>query len=565
MKYIIFFIGFLTAVTAVAQEYPQDMEKPLDIPLLLSGTFGELRGNHFHSGLDIKTQGREGLKVYSAANGYVSRIKISHGGYGKALYITHPNGYTTVYGHLKKFSPKIERFIKARQYKKESYTIQVYPKTTDLKINQGELIAYSGNTGGSHGAHLHYEIRKTKGAIPHNPMLFGIDIKDTQKPIIKSILIYPISENTQINQSNDVVQANLNQKKIGSFTTDPVIAFGKIGIAVNTYDKQDGSYNWNGIYNIKLLMNGNLIYESEIDKFSFGETHYINLLLDYKRYKKFKEYNQRLFVLPNNKLSIYKNVVDNGYITIDEEKDYQITVIVSDFKGNESTIKIPIKGQDLPLINHVEKEKVTSNYFDRTQVNYITGSTFTATFDKYTFYNNFYFDYTEKDGIVTLHNNTIPLRKRFTINFDVSNYSETERKHLYVAQANRKGNYYYLSTKKKGDIFSAKSKNLGKFKLDKDTTKPTVKPLNFVQGKWLSNYKQLIVKIKDNKSGIKYYRATINGKWILMEYESKKGTLTYNFSDGITKSGKQNLKITVTDNANNKVIYNTYFYRKEKK
>ena len=562
-KIILVFICLFTLPTN-AQNYPQDMGKPLDIPLLLAGTFGELRGNHFHSGLDIKTKGVEGIKVKSAYEGYVSRIKISHGGYGKALYITHPNGYTTVYGHLKKFAPKIEKYIKARQYKKESYTIQVYPTATALTVSKGELIAYSGNTGGSHGAHLHYEIRKTKGAIPHNPMLFGIDIKDTQKPIVKSVHIYPLSEDAQINQSNAVVQANLSQKKIGDFTADPIHAYGKIGIGINTYDKQDGSYNWNGVYNIKVLLNGTRIYEQEVDKISFGEMHYINLLLDYKRYIKYKAYDQRLFVLPNNKLSIYKHTATDGVITIDEEKNYQVTVLISDFKGNTTMVKIPIVGQDLPLINKVEAEKVTPNYFDRNNVNYIKGDHFTATFDKNTFYDNLYFDYTENDSLVRLHYNTVPLRKRFTINFDVSHYTDGQRKHMYIAQANRKGNFYYLNTKKKGAIFSARSRTLGTFKLDKDTIKPTVKPLNFAQGKWLSNYRQLIVKIKDDKSGIKYYRATINGKWILMEYESKKGTLTYNFSDNKTHSGKQNLKIIVLDNADNKVIYNTYFYRKEK-
>lgn len=565
MKYLLFiFVSFFTLTGLNAQEYPQDMSKPLDIPILLSGTFGELRGDHFHSGLDIKTQSREGLKVYSAYQGYVSRIKISHGGYGKALYITHPNGYTTVYGHLKKFSPTIEKYIKSRQYKKESFTIQVYPSASDLIIKKGELIAYSGNTGSSHGAHLHYEIRKTKGAIPHNPMLFGIEVKDTQKPIVKGVYIYPISEESQINQSDTVVQTNLKQHNLGSFTAEPVQAFGKIGIGINTYDKQDGSYNWNGVYNIKLLSNGTKIYEQEVEKFSFGESHYIKLLLDYERYIKYHDYIQRLFIEPVNKLSIYKNNINNGFITIDEEKDYQISIEVCDFKNNKTVINIPIVGKNLALKNECKKEKITAHYFDRTNVNYITEDDFTVTFDKYTFYKNFYFDYTENNGIITLHNNTIPLRKKFTLNIDVSKYSAEQRKHMYIAQANKKGNYYYKNTKKRETKFSTKSKYLGKFKLDIDSIKPTVKAINFAQGKWLSNYKELIVKIKDDKSGINYYRATINGKWILMEYESKKGTLTYNFSDHKTKSGKQNLKIVVLDNAGNKTIYNTYFYRKEK-
>ena len=168
--------------------YPKDyFVKPLDIPLILSGTFGELRSNHFHSGLDIKTQQREGLNVYASAEGYVSRIKISHWGYGKALYITHPNGYTTVYGHLKKFSPTIEAYVKRHQYEKEKFQIQLFPKEDELKVTKKQVVALSGNSGGSGGPHLHYEIRDAN-ARPTNPMLFGIEIKDTKAPQIRAAI-----------------------------------------------------------------------------------------------------------------------------------------------------------------------------------------------------------------------------------------------------------------------------------------------------------------------------------------------------------------------------------------
>ena len=183
MKKILFF--FLLSTSLYSQsEYPQDyFRNPLDITLVLSGTFAELRSDHFHSGLDIKTQRKTGLKVYTASMGYVSRIKISHYGYGKALYVTHPNGYTTVYGHLKKFSPRIEAYIKDCQYEKESYEVEVFPNNTELLVDTDEVIAYSGNTGGSGGPHLHFEIRDNAER-PINPMLFGSDTKDSKKPFI---------------------------------------------------------------------------------------------------------------------------------------------------------------------------------------------------------------------------------------------------------------------------------------------------------------------------------------------------------------------------------------------
>jgi murein DD-endopeptidase MepM/ murein hydrolase activator NlpD len=186
----LFFLSlFVTSFCFSQVEYPQDYFKnPLDVTLVLAGTFGELRTNHFHSGLDIKTQQREGLNVYAAADGYVSRIKISEFGYGKAIYITHPNGYTTVYGHLQSFAPKLETYIKACQYQKETYEIEVFPTADELKVSQGEIIAYSGNTGGSGGPHLHFEIRD-KEERPMNPMLFGIDIQDSKVPTVSDVYL----------------------------------------------------------------------------------------------------------------------------------------------------------------------------------------------------------------------------------------------------------------------------------------------------------------------------------------------------------------------------------------
>ena len=199
MKASLFLLLLVANFCNSQSPYPQNyFSSPLDITLVLSGTFAELRSNHFHSGLDIKTQGKEGFKTYAAAEGYISRIKISRYGYGKALYVTHPNGYTTVYAHLQKFAPKIEAYVKEEQYKKESFELELFPKAEDLKISAKEVIAYTGNTGGSGGPHLHFEIRD-KQEQPMNPMLFGLDIKDTTKPVIYDVFAYPLSEDSHIN------------------------------------------------------------------------------------------------------------------------------------------------------------------------------------------------------------------------------------------------------------------------------------------------------------------------------------------------------------------------------
>jgi murein DD-endopeptidase MepM/ murein hydrolase activator NlpD len=200
-----FLLLFLISVSVYAQsEYPQDyFRNPLDIPIVLSGTFGELRSSHFHSGLDIKTKQQEGLRVYAAAEGYVSRIKISHFGYGKALYITHPNGYTTVYGHLQKLSDRLERYIKNCQYDKESFEVEVFPTPDELPVEKNEIVAYSGNTGGSGGPHLHFEVRDNAER-PLNPMLFGITAKDSKAPLVLGVYAYPKDDKAVINGKTSV-------------------------------------------------------------------------------------------------------------------------------------------------------------------------------------------------------------------------------------------------------------------------------------------------------------------------------------------------------------------------
>jgi hypothetical protein len=280
-------IPFLLCISfSIAQNsYPQDyFQSPLEIPLILSGTFAELRSNHFHAGLDIKTQQRAGLKVMAAASGFVSRIKVSHFGYGKALYITHPNGYTSVYAHLQNYNPEIDAYIKQRQYKNESYEIELFPKAGELLVNKGDIVAYSGNTGGSGGPHLHFEIRN-KQEHPMNPMLFGLDIKDSVKPIVSALYVYPIGEGSYVNKSNTKQKLRLIPIESGDYVAENIEAYGKIGFAIGSTDRQNLAANKNGVYKVESFYNGNKNFEIDFRKFSFAESNHINRLIDYEIFK----------------------------------------------------------------------------------------------------------------------------------------------------------------------------------------------------------------------------------------------------------------------------------------
>ena len=570
MRKIIYILIVFYHFAAIAQgdisvrpTYPSSyFDDPLDIPLVLSGTFGELRSDHFHAGLDLKTQQKEGLNVIAAAAGYISRIKISHWGYGKAIYITHPNGFTTVYAHLQKFNKRIESYIKKQQYKKESFEIQVFPSPKALPIKKNEIIALSGSTGGFVGPHLHFEIRDTKTEKPINPMLFGIQVSDGKKPRINTLIGYPLDKNSQINSIGIPSQISLINSKNGELQAKKIYAFGKIGFGINAFDQLDGAYNKNGLYSLTMLVNGLKVHEFNATTFSFSESKYINLLIDYERFKKLKQRIQKCFIEPSNKLSLYSKSLNKGFLNIEDGLNYKVEIIAKDFKGNQQKVTIPIVGKkDTILVTN--NSKITPFKIDKTLFNKFQQNGVTVAFPKYTFYNNFYLDFEVKDALVKVHTPTIPLDKRYTLTFDVSGYSEEEKKQLYIAYILDNGKSSYENTVKKDLTFYTSTKKLGDFMLLSDTINPKVRLQNFKDEQWLTHFKTLKLKISDNESGIKSYRGEIDGEWILLEYNVKNGVLTYNFNDKIFTSAKHTLKVIVEDNVGNLSTLNATFFRKK--
>jgi len=554
---------FVCNLSIAQTNYPQDyFRNPLDIPIVLSGTFGELRTNHFHSGLDIKTQQVEGKKVYAAAQGFVSRIKITHWGYGKALYITHPNGYTSVYGHLQKFSQKIEVYVKKKQYQKESFEIELFPKAEELQIGKDEIVAYSGNSGGSGGPHLHFEIRD-KSAKPINPMFFGIDVKDTNEPSIKDIYAYPIDAGSHVNKSVKRTKLRLIPLQNGDYTVESIEAFGRIGFGLHTTDRQDLAANNNGVYNIQTFLNGNKNFEIVFNKFSFSESKHLNRLIDYELFSKNRDRIQKLFIERNNPLSIYKNVHENGYLNIMDSTSYVYKIKVKDFKDNDVLITIPIRGK---LENELEPNYIeTTPYFivhDQPKT-YSEGNA-TVYFPANTFYDDVYINFDVSGDTLKIHKPEIPALRNFVITYDISKYNDSDKPKLFVAKVSGSKKKYlsYIYSTKKEDKLTARTKTLGDYILASDVEKPEIKPLNFDDGKWLSNYRYLKVKLSDDLSGINNYRATVNGKWILMEFDAKKQILTHDFNDNVVTDTKNNLKIIVTDNVGNSATFEATFFRK---
>ena len=559
----IFLLFFLFTFSVISQNpYPQDyFSSPLDIPIILSGTFAELRSNHFHAGLDIKTQQVQGQNVLAIADGYISRIKIAHYGYGKAIYITHPNGYTSVYAHLQKFSPEIESYIKKLQYERESFEIEIFPTPTELPVLNTQLIAYSGNTGSSGGPHLHFEIRDNDER-PINPLLFGIDVQDKTKPLVSNVYAYPISKDAHINGSVKKQKLRLIPQKDGDYKVEKITAFGKIGFAVETIDRQDLAANKNGVYNIKSLFNGLPNFEIDFRRFSFSETNHINRLVDYELYKNEKDKLQKLFIEANNPLSLYNNSIDDGYITVEDSTASVYKIEIRDFKDNVTSVDLEIKGLNTTPTDSLNL-KITPHYILANQENILEKDNIKVSFPRESFYDNFFIDFKVENDTLVLHEPIIPLKKYFSITFNLEQYNAEDLNQFYIARLVGWNDFpSYSNTIKKGNTFTTRTKNLGTYVIAKDTDAPTIVPIRFKDGAWLSKYRYLKLKINDKTTGISNYRATINDQWVLMEYDYKTKLLTYDFNDAVSTETKNNLKVIVTDNVGNSTTFEATFYRK---
>jgi len=563
MRCNFFLVLFLIALQLPAQKkYPQDtFRPPLEIPLVLAGTFGELRSNHFHSGMDIKTQQREGLPVFAIGDGTVTRIKVSHWGYGKALYIAHPNGYTSVYAHLKKFGPEIEEYVKKVQYEKQSYEVEMFPDYGELKVTQDSTIAYSGNTGSSAGPHLHFEIRNSVSGKPTNPLLYGYDVRDATDPTLSGLYGYPLSEGALINQSAEKIQLNYTKQKDGSFLADKVTAVGTIGFGINSFDRLDMAANKNGVYAIKQTVNGRVYSELDFESFSFGETRYINTLIDYAHFYDNRQRIQKCFREPYNHLSIYKSLYNDGKIKVEEGMSYNVELLISDVAGNTTKLIIPIEGKrEEEKISKIDK--TTENFVIADKPNNFDLGAAKVYFPASTFYEDFFINLEKGSDTITIHDNSVAAHRNFTISFDPSKYSAEDRKQMFIAHLDSKSRPSYSKTYKRDGSFTTRTRTLGTYTLVKDSIAPEIKPKNFKEKQWLSNYSYLSLTISDDLSGIDSYTATLNGKWILMEYEPKTNTITYDFGDNITNETECDLKVTVKDNVGNSTTYTATFFRK---
>ena len=561
MRFYYLLFNVLLFTNVISQN---SVDYPLDIPIILSGTFGELRPNHFHAGIDIKTQGIEGLNVYSIADGYISRIQITHGGNGKALYIKHDNGQSSVYAHLKKFSKKIEKIVKKVQYSKESYTVKIFPKKNEYRITAKEIIGLSGNTGRSTGPHLHYELRDNKDR-PINPMKYKFyKVKDTIPPVISGLYFKNFTKNISGIKYNEASFSKLKIKKINNslFRSDTLKISGLIGFGVNSYDRMNNTWNKMGLSEIITSENGIKKFDMNLNKFSYEEWRHINNFIDYSTYKKSKFRVQKLYIEENNPLSMYNKELGDGILNINDTNPYVLySIKLYDYNNNFTEILIPIMWVKNRK-NHIKDQTLKYSYnIERDSIYKIDLKNSTLEISKNTFYHNTKLQIFHIDNVLHLDKDTIPLLKPITIKFNLNRYNDSIIDKLYVANGNT-----FVSNKLKEKKIIAKTSVLGDFHIKIDTKAPELNILNLKEDQWASKMKKIKIKVSDYDSGIKKYDAWINNRWILLEFNPSTGILSYDFNDNIINdSARNDLLVKIEDNCGNISELSRTFFRKLKR
>ncbi len=564
-KLLIFFLFYVANLSAQREKYPQ-YPNPVKIPVSLSATFGELRSNAFHAGVDIRTQGVEGKEVFAVADGYVSRIGVSPYGYGKVIYITHNDGFTSVYAHLSKFNKTITDFVRGKQYDDKSFSQNIILDKNKFPIKKGDYLGLTGNSGSSGGPHLHYEIRYTKTQEPVNPMYFGLKIKDTKKPFIKGLAIYPL-ENSVVNNADTAIHLKVVSQDNKYHIENPEFKVnGNIAFGINVYDQADGSANKNGVYSIELYADNELIFSIISDKYSYDETRYINSLIDYSYYMKNNERFIRTEIDKLNKLdNLYKT--RNGVVNVDEYDTIKMKYVVKDYNNNKSVLNFTLVGCE--SVDLEEKPILPRSYYriydgESTEI-YLDA--FEAEIPKLAFYRDVELKTSRIDTITNtysyyaynLGSEEIPLHKKITVRIKPKKEYLNDST-LYIASVNKKGEFIFLGNKTSGDFLEAKTNTLGIYLIAKDSVNPIIKPINFKDNSSISENWSLRVEIEDKETGVNKYSMYVNDEWVLADYDAKNKLLVYQIDSHI-KKGHNDLKVIVTDMVGNEAIYETSLQR----
>ncbi len=526
-----------------------DYHSPLGIPLILSSNFGELRPNHFHMGLDFKTNMKIGYRIYSIEEGYVSRVKVSPYGYGKVVYVDHPNGITSVYAHCSEFKGAIDSLVSATQKAEENFAIDVYPAKNQIKVKKGEVIAISGNTGGSTAPHLHFELRDTETEHALNPLLYGFDIADSKAPEIRGLKVYGLNKDGYRYDGKEIFKTVVKGSNGYYIGADQIIVpasycseKGGIGFAFDVIDRFDGAINKCGLFGSTLIVNGDTLFGQETSRVPFESSRYVNSHKDYEAYQMLKKKFHKCFKTTENDLLIYDKGTKLGILKAKPGDVFAVKYIAYDVKGNSSNISFEVVIQQ----GEINKETLdpgdgilhpqTTFHYETAELEIECGLA-TVYEPEQIDMANIDHSFIDPDAPV---NRTYNIKLKKPANFAGKHYLE-----MQTAKGRKKA----ITVTEHGDWLVAQCKYFGEYQLVEDITAPSVFPVNFRQSTTIISTNTLTWRITERDSGIADYDLYIDGEWYVLEYETKGSLLIFNRPENL--AGTKELVLRATDNCGN--------------
>lgn len=546
-RFLILYILLLPVVAAKGQGADKMFIPPFGFAHFLSGNFGELRSNHFHAGLDFKTQGVSGKPINVVADGYVARAKVQYGGYGRALYVMHDNGYMTVYGHLDRFPAGIDAEVRAKQYSSESFPVDIAFEPGRFRVKRGDVLAHAGNTGYSFGPHLHFEVRSPDGEELYNPLLFYKDIvADDRPPVAQAVAVYPRCGEGAVDGGSRSVVCKVEQGAV----CDTLDVWGKVGFGIKAIDYMTGTHNKYGVYEMELLVDDSLRFSSRMDNVSFSENRLINAWADYERLTNGNGWFLRSFLAGNNPLRALEADAARGWVNVCEERLYKVEFRLRDYHGNSSCYKFVVRGvrSEIPVL--LSKGYRLSWYL----TNEITGGGFSLVIPRGSLFDDVCVEVRDSvtaagSPVYIFGDKKTPLWHSAGLTLEIPSHLLPYAEKCYVERLSSKGGSPVGGVVDGGFITTSVSV-LDKYAVAVDTIAPRLKPVN--EKRWARNGR-VVFSLGDKGSGLHSYKCYIDGRFVLFEYSSKSGRLVCDLKREKVSRGSHRLKITATDRVGNKV------------
>ncbi|MDR3133977.1 MAG: M23 family metallopeptidase [Prevotellaceae bacterium] len=562
-KQFLYFIVFLLSVNVSAQETANYFRWPVDGAISLSANYGELRSNHFHAGLDIRVGGVPGMPVYAVADGYVSRMVARPDGYGRAVYITHPNGTTSVYAHLHTFAPALKTYIETIQYARQRYTVDEQVAKNVLPVKKGQLIGAAGNSGSSSGAHLHFEIRRTGTETPCNVFSQGFYPlpADTQAPVIRQVAFFSFRRQGDVPSTANFYERPNPVRRV----KQPVHVPDTFYIGIDAYDAQNGTPAKLAVNRMQVTLDGATVFSCRFEDIPFDAARYINSAIAYGERQRNNRVFLKTYIEPGNKLKIYRNVKDSGLLSLPDTMPHTVEITVFDDAGNHTATAFTVQKKpgnptslflpDTAILSIAHWNAPTS--IDREGLSVIIpqGALYRPV--------RLFIDTIagKLEGACSplwrIHTPETPLHYAMTVKITADIPDTLQPKALIAGITD--SHIYSCGGQWKNNAVETKTRSFGNFFVTVDTLAPVITPA-FAHDANLSKQTQLRIKIADDLSGIGSYSGYIDDEWALFEYDEKNQRLLYTFDAKRIKRGKKHrLLLSVTDNKGNTATLQTAF------